>query len=185
MILGGDEIGRTQLGNNNGYCQDNELSWFDWAAADVDLLAFTRKLIALRRAHRVLRRRTFFQGRAIHGKDVGDIAWFNPEGVEMSDDEWQRSDANALEVFLNGDQLEIDTRGEANTDDSFLFFINAGHEDRTFAVPAQLRAGTWHVEIDTGARDVVPDGVAPEDRIDAEEVLTLLGRSLMVLRRDA
>jgi isoamylase len=185
MILGGDEIGRTQLGNNNGYCQDNELSWFDWAAADVDLLAFTRKLIALRRAHRVLRRRTFFQGRAIHGKDVGDIAWFNPEGVEMSDDEWQRSDANALEVFLNGDQLEIDTRGEANTDDSFLFFINAGHEDRTFAVPAQLRAGTWHVEIDTGARDVVPDGGAPEDRIDAEEVLTLLGRSLMVLRRDA
>src|SRR5690606_29704628 len=106
MLLGGDDIGRTQRGNNNAYCQDNELSRVDWEHADVALLAFTRDFIELRRGHPVFRRRRWFQGRAIRGGDaVGDLAWLRPDGSEMSDEDWNVGYAKSLQVFLNGERI--------------------------------------------------------------------------------
>ena len=111
MLLGGDEIGRTQRGNNNAYCQDNEISWYDWERVDEDLLEFTRRLIALRREHPVFRRRRWFQGRPIRG--TVDIGWFRPDGTEMDDDDWDAGFAQSIGVFLNGDAItDRDERGQ-------------------------------------------------------------------------
>jgi hypothetical protein len=116
MLLAGDEIGRTQWGNNNAYCQDNEVSWIDWASADLDLLYFTVSLLAFRRAHPVFRRRRWFQGRPLHGKDVRDIAWFTPGGQEMSEEDWNVGFAKSLMVYLNGDAIPSrGPKGEAIT----------------------------------------------------------------------
>ncbi|HEX6597247.1 MAG TPA: glycogen debranching protein GlgX, partial [Acidimicrobiales bacterium] len=120
MMLGGDEMDRTQQGNNNAYCQDNELTWFDWDldAAAKELLDFTRRLIALRREHPVLRRRSFFQGRPIHGTDLADIGWFAPDGHEMTEREWLSGRVSALGMFVNGDEIaEPGPRGERLVDD--------------------------------------------------------------------
>src|SRR5688572_30684141 len=122
MLLGGDEIGRTQGGNNNGYCQDNEISWFDWENADQMMLAYTRWLIGFRRDHPVFRRRRFFEGRPIKG--VPDIGWFAPDGSEMSQDDWDKGFAKSLGVFLNGDAIaSVDDQGEPVSDDSFLILF--------------------------------------------------------------
>ena len=126
MLLGGDEIGRTQGGNNNGYCQDNEVSWFDWEDERENwaLLEFTAELSKLRRDHPVFRRRRFFQGRPIHGSDVSDIAWFTPDGEEMSEDDWAKGYAQSLAVFLNGEAIPSPSpRGEPVTDDSFFLLV--------------------------------------------------------------
>jgi isoamylase len=114
MLLAGDEIGRTQEGNNNAYCQDNELSWIDWSAADGDLLAFARRLIALRRRHPVFRRRHWFLGRPIYG-DLEDVAWFRPDGLEMSEDDWNAGFAKSLGVFLNGKAIRGRTASASPT----------------------------------------------------------------------
>jgi glycogen operon protein len=114
MICGGDEISRTQRGNNNTYCQDNELSWFDWKLdhRDHELLAFTRRLISLRREHSVLRRRQFFQGRHIRGSAVKDLAWFRPDGKEMTDEDWNQGYVRSLGLRLAGDAIEeMDEKG--------------------------------------------------------------------------
>jgi glycogen operon protein len=140
MLVAGDEMGRTQQGNNNAYCQDNEISWLDWESADADLQDFTRGLIALRRDHPVFRRRRWFHGRSIHGSDVTDIAWFAPDGQAMSEDHWAEADAKALAVFMNGHDLGIDTDGETLRDDTFGILFNARHEEITFTLP---REGTW------------------------------------------
>jgi len=100
MLLGGDEIGRTQRGNNNAYCQDNEISWYDWSSADTTLLEFARRLIQLRKEHPVFRRRKWFQGRPIHGAKVTDIGWFTPNGMEMAEEQWGEGFAKALGVFI-------------------------------------------------------------------------------------
>ena len=134
-------------GNNNAYCQDNEISWYDWAHADENLLSFTRGIIEFRHNHRVFRRRTFFQGRPIHGTGVSDIAWFTPAGDEMEEHDWAEGLAKTLGVFLNGDALETGRRGEEYTDDSFLLLFNAHHEPVVFTVPPS-RWGD-----DVGARD--------------------------------
>ena len=119
MLLGGDEVGRTQRGNNNAYCQDNEISWFDWANADQGLLKFARRLIRLRQRHPVFCRRRWFHGRPIHGSEVKDIGWFTPGGVEMSEQDWQAGFAKSLGVFLNGDAIPTsDERGERVRDES-------------------------------------------------------------------
>ncbi|MDQ1356266.1 MAG: isoamylase, partial [Acidimicrobiaceae bacterium] len=119
MLLGGDEMGRTQDGNNNAYCQDNELSWFDWEHQDGSLIAFTQRLLAIRRHHPVFRRREYFQGRALHGGGIDDVAWFGPDGSEMSEDDWQEGYAKSMAVFLNGEAIPgPDNRGDRIVDDT-------------------------------------------------------------------
>ncbi|MDX1657695.1 MAG: glycogen debranching protein GlgX [Nitriliruptorales bacterium] len=150
MLLGGDEIGRTQHGNNNAYCQDNELSWFRWDEADDDLLEFTRGLIRLRHEHPIFRRKKWFEGIDIHGEGVSDIDWLTPEGEEMSHDDWQNSYAKSLQIYLNGQAIpSLDHRGHAVTDDSFLALFNAHDEPLEFTLPEASWAGHWEVVLDT------------------------------------
>ena len=131
MLCGGDEIGRTQGGNNNAYCQDNEISWFDWnlTKPQQSLLEFTKLLIDLKKTHPVFRRRRFFQGRRIRGSEVKDIAWFSVQGREMTDEEWDMG-FRTIGIRLAGDAIgEKDTRGKPIVDDTFLLLLNAYHED--------------------------------------------------------
>ncbi len=181
MLSGGDEIGRTQGGNNNAYCQDNEVSWYDWENVDEDLLAFTRRLIQYRHDHPVFRRRGWFQGRPIHGSEVDDIAWFTIEGQRMEEEQWGESHAKSLAVFLNGATIpNPNVRGEPVTDDVFLLLFNAHHEPLPFTLPNAGWGETWLKEIDTD-RGFVDDDVS----VAAGEVLTVESRSLVVLRRGA
>jgi len=180
MLLAGDEIGRTQQGNNNAYCQDNEISWVDWSLdpSKKALLEFVQRMIQLRRMHPVLRRRRFFQGRPIRGGGVKDIAWLGPEGREMSDSEWSQDFARCLGVFLAGDALEeTDRRGQPLEDDSFLLLLNAHHETIPFTLP-QFRPGTsWQVLLDTAYEQ----GLAMDGRFAANARYDLRGRSLALL----
>ncbi len=143
MILGGDELGRTQEGNNNAYCQDNEMSWFDWDHMDGAMVAFTARLISLRRDHPIFHRRRWFHGRALHGKDVVDVAWLRPDGTEMEDADWESGFAKSIAVYLNGDEMHsTDSLGHPVVDDSFLVVFNAHHDAVTFTpTPRALRRG--------------------------------------------
>jgi glycogen operon protein len=153
MLLSGDEAGRTQHGNNNGYCQDNELSWFDWEHVDQDLLTFTRSLIHFYLEHPIFRRRGWFQGRAVKhvaGGIEGDIAWFLPSGEEMGDEHWESQTANCLGVFLHGKGIATpDDRGRKIIDDSFYLMFNAHHEETEFHFPAQRWGRQWAMIMDT------------------------------------
>ena len=152
MIAHGDELARTQQGNNNVYCQDNELSWIDWNdARDHDVLTeFTARVAALRAAHPVFRRKRFFQGRPIHGSSVNDIAWLRPDGKHMTDDDWTSGHARTVAIYLNGQGIpDRDELGERIVDDSFLLLINAHHQPATFTLPDQSYGRTWAVVIDT------------------------------------
>ena len=178
MLLGGDEIGRTQKGNNNGYCQDNEISWFDWQSADRDLLLFTTKIIELRKQHPVFRRRRWFQGRPIHG--VTDIGWFTPDGVEMEEEHWGEGFAKAVGVFLNGEGIDSpDPRGERIVDDSFYVLFNAHHEALRFVLPNENWGKEWTVDLDTAATGAEGE----EGPHKAGEEVGVEARSLKVLRR--
>ena len=153
MLLAGDELGRTQQGNNNAYCQDNDISWVDWDAAgkNAGLLEFTSALISLRRDHPVFRRRRFFSGElpAADGGEERDISWLTPAGSEMTVDDW-RSGARSLAVLLNGNAItEPGSRGETITDMSFLLLFNAGDQDVSFTLPGPEAAGGWQVITDT------------------------------------
>ena len=177
MLLGGDEIGRSQKGNNNGYCQDNEISWFAWQSADHDLLEFTTKIIELRKQHPVFRRRRWFQGRPIHG--VTDIGWFTPEGVEMEEEHWGEGFAKAVGVFLNGEAIDDpDPRGERIVDDSFYVLFNAHHEPLRFVLPKENWGKGWTVVVDTAGTQAEEQG--PHN---AGEEVGVEARSLKVLRR--
>ncbi len=182
LLLGGDEIGRTQNGNNNGYCQDNEVSWFHWEAKDDTLLAFTRRLIHLRKEHPVFRRRRWFQGQPIHRSGVSDIDWFTPDGQEMAEDQWGEGFAKSFGVFLNGEGLPSRTvRGERIKDDSFYLLFNAHYEPLTFTVPAQQWGTQWVKVLDTNAS-------FPEESdtvYEAGGTIELEARSLVVLRHAA
>jgi isoamylase len=150
MLLGGDEIGRTQQGNNNAYCQDSEISWYDWSNADQHLLQFTRQLIRLRRRHPVFCRRRWFQGQPIHGTDVSDIGWFTPTGQEMSEEDWRAGFARSLGVFLNGRAIPTpDERGERIYDESFYVIFNAHHEALPFTLPDERWGTSWVTVFDT------------------------------------
>jgi glycogen operon protein len=158
MLLSGDEIGRTQAGNNNAYCQDNEISWVDWsrAASERDLLLFTRRLARLRRHHPVFRRRRFFRGPYVGtGQGAADIAWLTPAGDEMTEADWRASYAKSVAVFLNGSEItEPDPRGDRVTDQKFLVLFNAGPDPITFTIPGTLGASggavtDWEIVIDT------------------------------------
>jgi isoamylase len=184
MLNAGDELGRTQQGNNNGYCQDNEISWFDWTRVDDDLLEFTRALMKLRRDHPIFRRRRWFQGRAIHGGDVKDLAWFKPDGAEMSDDDWNVGFAKSLGVFLNGGSIaRTDFRGDPITDDSFYVIFNAHHESMEFTLPPAKFAERWMRVFDTSTGDL-PELRRARGRegLPASGKLTVAPRALMLLR---
>ena len=185
MMMAGDEINRTQGGNNNAYCQDNEISWVDWssAAGERDLLIFTQKLARLRRRHPVFRRRRFFKG-AFSGSGSGDlgadISWLTPAGDEMTEDDWQASYAKSVAVFLNGAAIsEPGPRGDPVTDDRFLLLFNAGPEPITFTLPESKLSGDWEIVIDTVSPRGDPVdtiGFMPRTKVD------VAGRAVVVLR---
>ena len=180
MLLGGDEIGRSQNGNNNGYCQDNEISWFDWESADKDLLEFTRRLIQLRKEHPVFHRRRWFQGRPIHGVQVTDIGWFTPDGSEMTQEDWNGGFAKALGIFLNGEGIQSpDARGERVVDESFYVLFDAHHEPLRFTLPKRDWGDEWVVALDT-ARSTPEE---EQGRHKAGDEVSVESRSLKVLRR--
>ena len=173
MLLGGDEIGRTQDGNNNAYCQDNEISWYDWDHVDEDLLACTRQLIELRRAHPVFRRRRWFQGRPIRG--VPDIAWFRPDGAEMDDADWASGFAKSVAVFLNGDAIpDRDEGGRRVTDDRFLLVLNAHDQPIDWSLPSHGVA-RWRVVLDTAG------DVASDSELDAAKPFVVPARACVLL----
>jgi len=156
MLCGGDELGRTQRGNNNAYCQDNETSWYDWRMDNnrKDLLAFTRQLIALRRAHPVFRRRQFFAGRRIWGSEVKDLAWFRPDGKEMTEENWRDPSARCLGLRLAGDSIEEgDVNGHHILDDTFLILLNAHYEPVPFVLQAHRTGVRWQPVLDTHTGD--------------------------------
>jgi len=183
MILHGDEMGRTQLGNNNGYCQDNELTWVDWERArDFDhLTEFVCRLAELRRDHPVFRRRRFFIGRPVRGTSLEDIGWCKPDGEQMSDEDWESGFAKSLAVFLNGEGIrEPDIRGERLTDQSFFLLFNAHDDAIDFVIPDLGGAERWHVIIDTHAPmagDVDPRVVKNGESIPVQS------RSMLVLQQ--
>jgi isoamylase len=178
MLLAGDELGRTQQGNNNAYCQDNDLSYLQWPAADQALLAFTRRLIRLRRDHAVFHRRRWFQGERISGGK--DIAWFTPEGKEMSPEDWAQGFAKSLTVYLNGEAIpNLSARGERIVDDSFYVLFNAHWEPLPLVLPDVEAGAVWILEIDTHATTAEPD----TEKYRAGDTIDVAGRSLRVLRR--
>jgi isoamylase len=181
MLLMGDEVGRTQRGNNNAYCQDNEISWFDWSdlETNADLLDFTRRLMRFRHDHPVLRRRRWFLGRSIRGSETRDINWFKPDGRPMTDENWDAAFAKAVGVYLNGNAIPFPgPRGEPVVDDTFLIIFNAHHDGLDWTLPGEPWGGSWTMEIDT-------TGDRSDDERKGGDVLTVKGRSVMVLRHQA
>jgi isoamylase len=177
MLLAGDEAGRTQRGNNNAYCQDNEISWLDWEHVNESLLEFTQRLIELRREHPVLRRRRWFQGRPIRG--TVDLGWCKPDGTEMTDEDWEDGPANAVGVFFNGEAMnDRDRRGQRVTDDSFLLLFNAQAATIDWTLPAQW-GKQWAALLDTTSAD--REGEA----FDSGQAIPVGGRSLVVFQRSA
>ena len=180
MLLAGDELGRTQLGNNNAYCQDNEISWIHWdqIQTEKELVALVRKVISLRKNHPVFRRRNFFQGRAIKGAGVKDILWLRPDGREMTDEEWNQEHARTLGVFLSGSAVdELDERGQLITDENFLLLMNAHHEEVSFCLPTAASNMTWVTLIDTS----LDSARSPGTTYDAMTQYVLQPRSLALL----
>ena len=182
MLLGGDEIGRSQGGNNNVYCQDSEISWFDWDLPDgnVALLDFTRQLIYFRRQHPTFRRRKWFLGRAIHGSSVKDIGWFNPDGGDMTEEQWMAGYTKAIGIFLNGEEIATPgEEGERVMDESFFICFNAHYEMIEFTLPPGLQNREWLVVIDTDK----PRFVEEEISYTEDKPISVTARSVMVLRR--
>jgi isoamylase len=175
MLLAGDEAGRTQRGNNNAYCQDNEISWHDWDHVDQRLLDFARQLIVLRREHPVLRRRRWFQGRPIRG--TVDLGWCKPDGTEMGDEDWDSGLVNSVGVFLNGEAItDRDRRGQRVTDDSFLVLFNAHSGPVDWSLPKQW-GKRWEAVFDTSA------GGREGELFDGGLTISMAGHSLVVFRR--
>jgi glycogen operon protein len=184
MIAHGDELGRSQDGNNNVYCQDNEISWVDWKDARLhDVLTdFIAALAKLRAAHPVFRRRRFFQGRPIRGSNIEDIAWLRPDGQQMSDKDWNGGIANAIAIFLNGQGIpERDALGERITDDSFLLLINAHHQSTMFTLPDQAYGRTWEIVVDT-ADPLLAKARRRQSHAKPDARLRVAARALLVLR---
>ncbi len=185
MLLHGDELGRTQRGNNNTYCQDNDLSWIQWRDAttgeNAGLADFTRGLIKFRRAHPLLRRRRWFQGRPLRGKGVADIAWFKPDGGEMSEEDWNVGFARAIGVYLSGDGLSTpDERGQKQMDQSFYLVLNASHDAVQFTLPA--RRGRYVLVVDTMRAEPPKDDDEGFAQANADTQVTAGGRSVQVYR---
>jgi glycogen operon protein len=183
MLLGGDEMGRTQHGNNNAWCQDNELSWYDWSDNEQAqrLRDFTRRLIRLRREHPVFRRQTFLRGKEVKGSGLPDVWWFRPDGRKMTRRDWQGGE-HVLGMFLNG--LEIPTpgpHGENIEDDSFVVLFNAQDEDRTFMLPRRRFGAQWALELSTANPEAETGSVSYGARTEVD----VISRSIVVLKRVA
>ena len=181
MLLGGDEFGRTQQGNNNTYCQDNELAWYDWDWSDEQrtLLTFTRWLVGLRRRHPVLRRQSFFLGETRGG--MQDVDWMRLDGSTMAGKDWSAG-VLALMFFLNGQAMPTpDERGRPVVDDSFLVLTNASQDTVTFQVPGELYGKSWEVVVDTA--NPVTDRRDSGRQLVTGDTVELIDRSLLVLRR--
>jgi glycogen operon protein len=175
MLLGGDEWGRSQGGNNNAWCQDSELSWFDWESCDRELLDFTRRLIELRRNHPVFRRTSFFEGK---GDQLPDVWWMRPDGRRMTRRDWDNLESRAIGAFLNGDELRAETRrGEEVRDESFLILFNAHFEEISFRLPTRRFGVRWQHVLSTGWFE--------GDRLVPGADVTVESRSITVLRRAA
>lgn len=180
MIVAGDEIGRTQQGNNNAYCQDNELSWINWQEADKELLEFTQNLIQLRKNHPVFRRRRWFQGQPIKGIGLHDIAWFLPEGYEMPDENWNHDFAKSLGVFLNGHGLRsVGPQGEQVIDDNFYVIFNAHHDPMGFVLPPKNYGSKWVKILDTAENFINKEGPL----FKASESIVVDSRSIVLLKQ--
>jgi glycogen operon protein len=180
MLYAGDAIGHTQMGNNNAYCQDNQISWLNWnlQPQDRDLLAFVQRMINLRKRHPVFRRRRFFQGRPIKGANIKDVLWLNPGGHEMSEEEWRDPSLHCLGMFLSGQGLdETDERGRKLGDENFLVLFNAHHEDAAFMLPAFRAGARWSAWMDTSREG----GLRPVETHDAGTAYPLQARSMVVL----
>ncbi len=176
MLLGGDEIGRSQGGNNNAWCQDNEISWFDWEHCDHDLRVFTSRVIALRRSEPVFRRADFLRGDEWNDSGLPDVMWIRPDGEEMTDEDWERDDARALAVFLNGEEIPThDREGNPIEGNSFVIMFNGHWEPIEFTIPERLGA-RYRPEITT-AQESLPEALS------VGETLTVTDRSIIVLRR--
>ncbi len=208
MLLHGDEQGRTQGGNNNGYCQDSEISWMEWTPekADQELMTYTGAVSALRAAHPVFRRRRFFNGRTIRPAAPSqveaddeyqrDIAWFTASGEEMGDEDWEGGAASVVTVFLNGDGIaESDQRGQRVVDDSFLLVLNAHYEDVEVTLPGAGLPDRWATVLDTvtgtvvvgtartsavTTTDALPDAL---ETVGGGDTLTVTARSTVLLQR--
>jgi isoamylase len=181
MLLGGDEFGRTQHGNNNAWCQDNEISWFDWSLLEenVELHEFVKKLIVLRRAHPVFRRRQFLRGTDEDGSGLPDVWWFRTDGHRMTKSDWE-SGERTVGMFLNGEEIAApDEKGQRILDESFLLLFNAHHEDVTFTLPNRRFGEHWSLVLSTTEPDAEPNSL----EVDALEEIVVGGRSLVLLRR--
>jgi glycogen operon protein len=181
MLLGGDERGRTQGGNNNGWCQDNEISWYAWSDAPEadELRDFTHRLIELRREHPVFRRESFLRGQELKGSGLPDVWWFRADGNKMTRKDWQGGE-HVLGMFLNG--REIPTPGPAGEeieDDSFLVLFNAHHEDRAMMLPRRRFGAQWELELSTADPSAAPGST----RYGARTEVPVISRSLVVLKR--
>jgi glycogen operon protein len=178
MLLAGDELSHTQKGNNNTYCQDNELTWLNWELDDErqKFLAFVRKVTQISREQPVFQRRKFFQGRSIRGTGIKDISWFEPSGQEMSDEAWGAGYVKCLGVRLAGDRIgDVDERGEPISGDTLLVLINAHHEPIPFTLPATKPEHHWERLLDTA-----DDGAGQEGWPGGQQYL-LQARSLVLL----
>jgi isoamylase len=181
MLLGGDEIARSQGGNNNAWCQDNEISWYEWGLRghQAELYDFTQRLIALRREHPVFRRGKFLAGREQAGSGLPDVWWFRPDGRRMTQRDWDMQ-SHVLGVFLNGQEIaDRNERGEVIEDDSFLLMFNAHYEDVTFTIPARRFGGEWTQELCTFEPGADPDST----RFPARGDVLVPSRSMKLLRR--
>ncbi len=175
MLLGGDELGRSQGGNNNAWCQDNETSWFDWSSADGELLEFTRRMIRLREEHPVFRRQSFLSGSS-GTSGLPDVWWFRADGRRMTQRDWTNAETRTLGVFLNGREIPTRTaHGEEIVDDSFLVLFNAHHEPVAFTLPTRRLGVRWEVELATGSVD--------GDAFAARAAVSVQEHSLLLLRR--
>ncbi|HZC46080.1 MAG TPA: hypothetical protein VE243_06360, partial [Candidatus Acidoferrum sp.] len=179
MLLAGDELGRTQHGNNNAYCQDNPISWIDWVNADAALIDFTRRMIQLRREHPIFRRRGWFSGSPAKGSALKDLEWFRPDGGEMIASDWGVAYAKTLGAFINGSAMtERDRTGATITDDSFFLMFNSYQEPMEFKLPPKKYGRQWTIVLDTA--DAAP---APERSYAFEERVHVAGHAMVVLRR--
>jgi isoamylase len=185
MISHGDELGRSQAGNNNGFCQDNEITWVHWDKADLELMEFTRSVSALRAAHPVFRRRRFFKGVPVRRRGVEgqpDISWFAPDGSEMSDEDWDSGFGKSVAVYLNGLGIpDLDARGQRVTDDSFFLCFNAHHEPIEFTLPPEEFGRAWVPVVDTAAATPSLDGREP---IRVGSAVRVDARAMVVLQAD-
>lgn len=179
MLVAGDEMSRTQGGNNNAYCQDNEVSWLNWPEADAELLRFSQQLIHLRKNHPVFRRRRWFQGQPIRGIGVEDIAWFLPAGTEMTEENWNHDYAKSLAVYLNGKGIRtLGPKGEHVIDDNFYVIFNAHYEELTFTLPPDKYGTQWIKILDTNKSFIEEDGI-----YKAGETIQIEGRTVVLLQQ--